>query len=55
MLLDAEILKTIPEGQLREWARINGCDMEAFNVVYDAWVAANSGTTSYNTNETTED
>lgn len=55
MLLDAEILKTIPEGQLREWARINGCDMEAFNVVQEAWLAANSGTNTYNTSEASED
>ena len=42
MLLDQEILKTIPEGELREWARVNGCSMESFDVVYDAWLVANT-------------
>lgn len=55
MLLDAEILKTIPEGQLMEWARVNGCDMQAFNVVHEAWVAANTTTTNYSLSETSED
>lgn len=41
MAIEKEMLKGIPEGELREWARINGCDLGAFDVLYAMWQEAN--------------
>jgi len=37
-----EILQTVKREQLREWARVNGADMQAYDQVEAAWEAANT-------------
>lgn len=40
--MEKEILKQIPHGNLREWAKVNGYDLEAFDQLEKAWQEANA-------------
>lgn len=46
-----EVLQTIQRQDLREWARVNGADMNAFDQVEAAWEAANATTAPIISNE----
>jgi len=41
MAIEVETLKGIPEEGLREWARVNGCDLQGFDILYAMWLEAN--------------
>lgn len=39
-----EVLQTVKIEELREWARVNGADMNQYDQILAAWEDANSGT-----------
>lgn len=44
-MIDKDILKTIPEDELREWLRARGYNLEAYDIVHPEWVIANTPAT----------
>ena len=54
-MFNEEILRTVARENLREWARINGADMEAFNKVELEWETATATGTEPETPVTVEE
>lgn len=40
-MIDVEILKSIPEIELRNWAKVNGYAESWFDTIYAEWLVAN--------------
>jgi hypothetical protein len=39
-MIDVDILKSIPESELKNWIKVNGYDESWFDTIYAQWLVA---------------
>lgn len=53
-MINVELLKNIPESELKHWAKINGYDDSWFDAIYAQWLIVNPEGVQKSVESTTE-